>query len=620
RNQDLVGNYRFIQGDSTARSADFANFHQYESALSLGGPIVRDKAFFFVAAEISRRAAPTGNFIDVRNSPGISIPKVKADSVLSILTTQYGFDPGSYGDVDLRRQSNNIFGRLDFNLGANNHLTLRHNFVDAWDDNLGTRSDNSYNFSLGGYRFNSKTHSTVGQLNSTLFSDFFNEFRVGWTTIRENRGLPVSPFPRVQVDLPNTCAGGSSCSLLGGPENSSVANALDQDILEITNDLSFARGIHNFTVGTHNEFFKFSNLFAQNIYGFYRFTNIDSLRAGRPNQYQFSYFNSANPEANRRAEFPVRTYSLYAQDKIGLTTNLNFTLGVRLDWTNLPKDPGNNTLFAQRFDSAFTANGLTFGRRTNTVPGSSMTVNPRVGFNWDVLGDQSTQVRGGVGLFQGRAPYVWISNAYGNTGLDYIRFTCNGSSASPNFVADPNNQPTGCRSATGGITPPNATPSDINTVDPNFRPPQVLRWSLAVDRQMPLGIIGTVEGLYTKSINDPNYRDLTIVGVRKTAAGADSIIEGRQVARRITATGFGNVYDMFNTSRNYSYSITGQLQRPFRDGWEASVAYTFGHAYDVNAVRSSTAQSQFRFNPIANNPNNPPLARSDYDVTNRIVA
>ncbi|HEX8906459.1 MAG TPA: carboxypeptidase regulatory-like domain-containing protein, partial [Longimicrobiaceae bacterium] len=621
RNQDLVGNYRFTQGDSSARSADFANFHQYESAFSLGGPIVRDRAFFFVAAEIARRAAPTGNFIDVVNSPGISVPKVKADSVLNILNNQYGFNPGSYGDVDLRRQSNNIFGRLDFNLGENNRLTLRHNYVDAWDDNLAGRTDASFNFSLGGYRFNSKTHSTVGQLNSTLFSQLFNEFRVGWTTVRENRGLPVDPFPRVQVDIPGSCSGGANCSILGGPENSSVANALDQDIIEVTNDLSFAKGIHNITVGTHNEFFKFSNLFAQNIYGFYRFTNIDSLRLGRPNQYQLSYFNSANPEANRRAEFPVRTYSLYAQDKVGLTTNFNFTVGLRLDWTNLPKDPGNNTLFAQRFDSAFAANGLTFGRRTNEVPRSSMTFNPRVGFNWDVLGDQSTQLRGGIGLFQGRAPYVWISNAYGNTGLDYIRFTCSGSANSPNFVADPNAQPQGCRNpATGGILPPSVTPSEINTVDPDFKAPQVMRWSLALDRQLPLGIIGTVEGLYSKSINDPNYRDLTIVGTRKTAAGADSVIEGRAVARRITAAGFGNVYDIFNTSRNYSYSITGQLQRPFRDGWEASVAYTFGHAYDVNAVRSSTASSQFRFNPISDNPNDPPLARSDYDVTNRIVA
>jgi hypothetical protein len=618
RNQDLVGNYRFTQADSSARSQDFANFHQYESAFSLGGPIVRDRAFFFVAGEISRRAAPTGVFI---GGPGISIPEVKADSVIGVLNNQYGFNPGTINDLDLRRQSNNIFGRVDFNLGRSNHLTLRHNYVDAWDDNFATRTDAVYNLTLGGYRFNSKTHSTVAQLNSTFFGSLFNEFRAGLTTIRENRQVATSPFPRVQVDIPGSCAGGSSCEIFGGPENSSVANGLDQDILEITNDLSFARGIHNFTVGTHNEFFKFSNLFAQNIYGFYRFASIDSLRAGRPSQYQLSYFNSDNPEASERAEFPVRSYSLYAQDKLAVTSNLNLTVGVRLDWTSLPKDPGNNTLFAQRFDSVFAANGLVFGRRTNEVPGTSLTVNPRVGFNWDVLGDQSTQFRGGVGVFQGRAPYVWISNAYGNTGLDYIRFTCTGAANSPNFVQDPENQPRGCRNpATGGLTSPNAAPSEINTVDPDFRPPQVARASLAVDRQLPMGFIATVEGLYSKAINDPNYRDLTIVGTRKNAAGADSIVEGRAVARRLTATGFGNVYDIFNTNENYSYSITGQLQRPFRDGWEASVAYTFGHAYDVNAVRSSTASSQFRFNPISDNANDPPLARSDYDVTHRIVA
>lgn len=616
RNQDLVGRYTFTQADSQARAPKIADFKQYEAAFSLGGPIVRNRAFFFVAGEMSRRAAPNGVFL---GAPGITLNPTRVDSVRDVLINQYGFDPGTTDQIDLRRQSNNLFARLDFNLSANHRLALRHNFVDAWDDNFSNRTDGFFTLTDGGYRFNSKTNSTVGQLNSTFFGNLFNELRVGYTTIRENRQVASANFPRVQVLLPGACAG-STCQIVAGAENSSVANGLDQDILEITNDLSFAVGRHNVTVGTHNEFFKFSNLFAQNIYGFYTFSSVDSLKAGRPQNYSYTFFNDDVAGASERAEFPVRSYSVYLQDRIAFG-NFNVTGGVRLDWTSFPESPGENPAFLTNFTNAFTAAGFDWGgRRTSDIPDNTMTVNPRIGFNWDVRGDESTQLRGGVGLFAGRTPYVWVSNAFGNTGLDYTRFTCSTAATSPDFVADPANQPRGCRTAGGGVSLPGLAPNEINTVSPDFKMPQVLRYSLAVDQRLPMGLIGTVEGLYTKARNDPAYRDLTIVGTRTTASGADSIIEGRKVIRRVTATSFGNVYDVFNNSEGYSYSITGQLQRPFRNGWGGSVAYTFGHAYDVNAVRSSTARSQFRFNQVEGNPNDPPLRRSDYDVAHRIVA
>jgi len=196
RNQDLIGRYRFIQADTQAVSPKLADFKQTEMAFSLGGPIVHNRAFFFVAGEMARRNAPTGLFL---GAPQISLNRVKVDSVTSVLTSQYGFDPGGTGDLNLKRESNNLFGRLDFNLGTNNHLTLRHNYVDAWDDNFATRTDAFFQYGEAGYRFNSKTHASVGQLNSTLFGNLFNELRLGWTTIRENRQVPTAPFPRVEV-------------------------------------------------------------------------------------------------------------------------------------------------------------------------------------------------------------------------------------------------------------------------------------------------------------------------------------------------------------------------------------------------------------------------------------
>jgi hypothetical protein len=199
-------------------------------------------------------------------------------------------------------------------------------------------------------------------------------------------------------------AGGTNF-VVAGPENSSVANALNQDLLEITNDLTLSAGAHRITLGTHNEFFEFSNLFAQNIYGNYRFADTTALKAGTPNQYSFTY---RNPNGNERAEFKVRQLSGYIQDQWEARDNLTVTAGLRLDATRFPDKPALNDTVQKYYQ-----------RSTSSVGGEDIQFSPRLGFNWDVTGDQATQLRGGVGLFSGRTPYVWVSNAYGNTGLDY---------------------------------------------------------------------------------------------------------------------------------------------------------------------------------------------------------
>jgi hypothetical protein len=621
RNESLVGGYRYQRAGSTINSTDYGQFAQNELAFSLGGPIMRDRMFFFVAGEMARREVPGGVFIGSNGQAtgGATINGARVDSVRAVLASAYDYDAGGIGEVPLKRQSDNLFARLDFNLSANNRLTLRHNYVDAWDDNF-SRSDAAFPLEFGGYQFNSTTNSTVAQLNSTLGNQVFNELRLGYTTVRDSRDIPANRFPRIEVDLPSgSCAGSGTCRVLAGSENSSVANALDQNSFEITNDLSLSRGIHSITVGTHNEFFDFSNLFVQNLYGLYRFSSIQALQAGTPTQYSGAFFNEDVEGAAERAEFSVQALSFYAQDRISLSSRFTLTPGFRFDLTRFPDNPGRNQRFEAAFDSAYDVADLgDFTRRTDQIPESTLTFNPRIGFNWDVTGDQTTQIRGGLGLFAGRTPYVWISNAYGNTGLDYTRFQCFGTAANstsrpPAFVADPNNQPRACVNSAGVSQPVSALSNEINTVDPDFKMPQVLRYSLAIDHQLPFGLVGTLEGLYTDARNDPSYRDLTL-----TPSGTTQI-EGRQLWSRVTANGFGNVYDVINTEENFSYSVTAQLQRPFLNGWEGMVAYTYSRSEDVNSLTSSTARSNFRFNPIDSNPNDPKRTLSNNDVPHRIV-
>lgn len=587
RDEGLAGRFVTFQ-DTLARK--LREFNQGSYAGSFGGPIVRDKAFFFLAGEIGRRTEG-GSYV-AGTDVGAGVTQGQADLLASQLQTLYGYDPGTSGPITYRQPNTNVFGRLDFNLSANNRLTVRDNFVTSRRDNIGRNSTSNYPLGNGEYQQFAKTNSFVAQLNSG-FGRFFNELRVGYLTERDHRATPGGAFPRISVNM----GGSPARNVIAGTENSSIANQLRQNILPISDDLSFSVGAHQFNVGTDNEFFSFYNLFWQNKYGNYTFNSDSLFLEGRPATYQYQYLR---PGANEAANFNVRRLGAYLQDRWNVMDNLVLTLGVRVDATSFPDKPSNNPLVEQYYDT----------RSTSRVPGTATMFSPRVGFNWDVLGDKTTQVRGGAGIFAGRQPYVWISNLYGNTGVDFVNFRCGNAASSPTFVADPDNQPTACV----GQTSPSLI---VNTVDPHLKPPQVARYNLGVDRQLPLGLVATVEGLYTRTLQDLFYKDLSLGEV--TGAGARTV-EGRPLLQLSTTTpGLGNTFDLNNTSQGYTYSITGQLQRPFRDGWEASIAYTYGHAKDINSLTSSVAQSNFQFNLVRFNPNAPELTTSNYDIPHRIV-
>lgn len=594
RNDSFIGAFEDFAGNA---SSPVGEFEQWDLGFSLGGPLIRDRAHFFVAGEISRRTDPYPAIPGVNTGvPSGAISLDAINEVANIAQNEFGYDVGAIGQFPRNTNSNNIFARLDFQLNDDHRLTLRHNFVDATADRSSGGSGTTFGYETSGHLFTSTTNSTVAQLNSNLGGGMFNEFRVGLTFVRDARDIGV-PFPRFRVDL------GGPNNIQFGPDNFSGKNALDQDVLEITNDFSFARGDHNFTVGTSNEFFRFANLFVRNPFGNWRFGSLENFQDRNPSRYEYSYLL---PGGDELAEFPVRRWSAYAQDRWDVTDAFTLTYGVRLDLTQLPKSPRDNPVVAR----------ADLGRNTSEVPSNAVQFNPRVGFNWDVYGDRTTQLRGGLGLFSGRTPFVWISNAYGNTGIDYVRFTCTGGSV-PGFTADPNSQPESC-AGTGTAFAPN----EINTVDPDYKFPQIFRTSVAVDRELGVGgMIGTLEGLYTKTMQDIKYQNLLI---NQNASLPER--EGRaQYTRTFLQAGageipVGDVVDISNTSEGYAYSLTAQLQRPIQDGWGFSAAYTLSDAFDVNRGGSSQAISNWRFNPTAGDPNDLPAARSNFVIRNRVLA
>jgi hypothetical protein len=472
RNQDWVGN--------GVDDRPIATFSDKQFGGSVGGPMARNRAFFFGSLEWQRRETPSGWSVD--GSSGQTFGR-QADiqRVLDIAQSRYGYNPGPITEFIRQNPNDKVFVRADFNLTSRHQLTVRHNYVDALND-VGTISNTRYFFPDQFYEFDSTVNSTVGQLNSTL-GRMANEARVTYQRIRDVRNNRNSPFPQVNIRM------GNSQDVRFGTEQFSARNRLDQDILEINDDLTLVHGQHQWTFGTHNEFFKFDNLFIRDNFGTYDFNSIDLFEQGIAQQYDYSFSQTSDPL--QAAKFSVYQLGFYAGDVWRLRSNFTVTYGLRLDVPIFPDDPLPNP----------TVQSL-YGIRTDIVP-HSRTWSPRVGFNWDLSNDKTQQqIRFGSGLFGGRTPYVWLSNQYTNTGNEFTRISAafNANNRIP-FVADTTRQPTNVGQA--------AT-NEIDAVDEDYKFPSLLRGNVGYDRSLFAGLIGNVELLYSKTLQDIDYRNLNL--------------------------------------------------------------------------------------------------------------
>ncbi len=579
--------------------------------------------------ELTKRKQPTLRVLGSSvSAPSNNQFKVSPDTVqrfINILQSKYGYTTslGSFTNILNERPSTKIFARLDFNLSDQHRLTLRHNYVNAWDDNAPSTSQNFSSSAIypteNRYKFASTTNSTALTLSSTFSNAMSNELILGYTRIRDHRDLYGSLFPTVVIR--NTGFGGDA-DLVAGSEEFSGANALNQDVYEITDNFTYFFREHTFTFGTSNQLFKFANLFVSDINGYYQFASLNDFLNAKPVRYNYGY---VLPGGNLWAELKGIQYGVYAQDEWTGVPKLKVTLGLRLDVPTFPDKPP----FNPSVDTLFGAQGL----GTNIVSSGQLLWSPRLGFNWDPVGDRSVQLRGGAGIFSGRIGYVWLSNQYSNTGVDFGRISNSSLPAGFTFQSDVTKQAT---------TVAGVKTTAINLTDKDFKMPQVFRADLALDRELPFGFVGTVEGLYTKVRSDIYYQDINIAGPQGNnglTPNGQLVGDGRpeygiystssrsfttkKLSDRLAASvqQFTNVLLMKNTSEGYQYYLTLQLVRPLSpDGWSGNFSYTYGQSKDLNSVVSSTASSQWGFNVIPGDPNNPPLAYSNYDQRHRIFA
>src|SRR5262249_4432139 len=306
-----------------------------------------------------------------------------------------------------------------------------------------------------------------------------------------------------------------------------------------------------------------------------------NFQSGIAQSYTHNFSNTSDPQ--EAADFGIRQFGLYAGDRWRLADNFTLTYGIRADIPRFPDTPLANPIAVQDF-----------GYRTDVVP-SPTSWSPRVGFNWDLTGGKVTQrqVRGGIGIFSGRTPYVWLSNQYGNTG---VQFTNLSTGFNPGFtipfVADPDNQP---KTVTGGTT----GRQTINVIDPDYQYPRILRGNIAMDHELGIfGLVGTAELVFANNLKDIFYQNINFVPTGATQP------DGRLVYKKYD-TNLNDVMLLTNTDKGSSWTLSFKVDRPFRSGIFVSGSYSYSDAKSVNDGTSSVARSNWTTNPIGLDANNP---------------
>ena len=611
RNEAFVGGLP-VPGQTDVTD-DYPEFSNQFFVGTFGGPIIQDKLFFFANAEVQTVTTPLD--AGILGSSSSNIFPIAADSlqrIIDISRDVYDYDPGTFDPFSANTDNLKLLGKLDWNVSDANRASFRVNYVDATDETGIGRNTRSFDLSNRQYDFASNTLSSVAELRSTLNPTAYNEARLVYTRIRDSRDVQSDPFPQVSINVTSptgTPGQVNSGTVSLGIDRFSQANALNQDIVEFTDNLTLSRGAHTVTLGTSNQYYRFSNLFIQDFYGAYQFDSIDDFAAGTPSRFNLSY--SLLDDAQPRAEFSALQFGLYAQDEFQVSPTLNLTGGLRVDLPVFLDTPLDNP-----------ASTAAFGLSTTDVPNGQFLLSPRVGFNYATDEMRSTQIRGGTGIFSGRAPFVWVSNIYSNTGVDFARVD----TRSAGFFV-PSSDPAAQTEAAQNL--PTGQTSEINLLTEDFKFPQVWRSNLALDQRLPGGVVATFEGLYSQNINDVAFRNLnfnqtaTAFDGRPIFGGAD-FNSGRFTPGRVLFSGpstvdsrFTNAILLENTSEGYEYFLTAALRKR-SEGLDAGLSYTYGRATNVNNGSSSRAISNFQFNENFD-PNAQEVGTADYEVRHRVL-
>ena len=617
RNESLVGKTSpDLVGDGEEREK-VADFSALTYGLRVGGPLVKDKLFFFLNYE--RQDDETPQPFNFSNYTGRS-SQSDIDGLSSFLQSNYGYDPGIFDNNTRTLTSDKLTAKIDWNINSNNNLSFRHSYVKG--DNLEARNSGNRNigFINGSEAFVTTTNSSALELSTSFGNNYANNLIVTYTAVRDDRDPSGDPFPTVDIQ-----DGGGTISF--GSEPFSTANLLNTDVTTITDNFEIYAGKHTVTIGANLEFATIKNLFFAFNYGDYTFeddfNDAGDLVSSGLNQfltgqnadvYQHGYSLVGNgvvgDESAGSADFKTFQAGFYVQDDIQLSDNFKATIGARFDipyW-----DDGNvNNDFNTRTVALLESAGKNLqGARVGQSINAEAHFSPRIGFNWDVNGNKSTQIRGGIGVFTSRLPLVWPGGTYNNNGVTG-GFNFEFGQA---FEPDINNQFEDPAPGSGGVG------GNVDLIAKDFMLPQVVKYNIAIDQKLPIwDLIASADFLYTDVITDIYYENLNLKGPAGLYEGADNrpFYDRRD---EIDDT-YGRIMLASNTGGGNATNITFSLRKPFENGFAGQVSYSFGESYKIFDGTSSQNSSQWRNMQTVKGKNSKlPVTRSDFDLGSRISA